>query len=356
MHKNIIWLSIDSLSDIFVTKKTMPFLDSLMASRFRNHVACTPYTSASWYNQITGQYAQDMGYTSFDLSRCNDRFFKGKHHHKLNVIQKFKEAGYYTVLDSIYADWMDWLPGWSESNKIAAHVFPHRPKHEPFLWVYHYPGIHHATTGPNRPQNLYRENYLALLPYHDAILNTWLKVERKHGDIIVVTSDHGITWIPNVDEHHGATLYESSIRTLFGLSGFGPGHDNYYSQTRNIDVGPTLLSLIGEDIPCEGINLFGGDIGGAGLAILETGSSWETPGFHSRFGVRTPEFKYVFDWTSEAVYALRDKSEDARYIQQDCVQIDRPDLVSLYREVLIDYLKKHSMEKQLTQLKEVIAL
>jgi len=355
--RNIIWLSIDSLSDIHVTPETMPTLCDLLELRFCNHVACTPYTSASWYNQITGKYAQDIGYDRFSLAGCNDIFFHKGYHLQSNVIQLFKEAGYQTVLDSFYADWMDWLPGFAQSNKIKSSVFPQRPKCSPFLWVFHYVGLHHDTTDKNRV-NLKRELYPAVLKKHDKIIGRWVDAVYQSGDILVITSDHGVTWVPGLDEHHGATLYESSIRTLFGIKGID-WQWNVTALSRNIDVAPTLLALaLEQKMDCEGVDLikiYNNEAIELDYAILETGSAWETPDFHSRFGVRWVYHKYVFDWTSEQVLALTKPILHPEYIAQDGTPNRSNSYLRAGREILGSYLASHGLERQYDKLQDVIA-
>lgn len=291
--RSIVWLFIDSLSSLYINADTMPFLNRQLEQSlyFTQHVVTTPYTMGAWYSQITGRYAQHNGYTGFALARNNDAFFKAGHQKQSNIIKVFKDAGYHTVIDSCHADFLDWLRGWNECHKILELKRPP----EPFLWVYHHPGIHRATTVPDRSRVLRREEFFKILREHDAKIQDFMEHYTKDEDIVVFTSDHGITWVPTVEQHHGASLYEGCIRTLFAIRGLGA--KKVPEMTRSIDVGPTLLDFINMELDdTDGINLIPCLDNMPELeVVLETGPSWQTPNFHSRFGVRDNRYKYCFN-------------------------------------------------------------
>lgn len=351
--RNIVWIFIDSLSSLYVNEDTMPFLNSQLEQSlyFTQHVVTTPYTMGAWYSQITGRYAQHNGYTGFALVRNNDAFFRAGHNEQSNVIQEFKKAGYYTVIDSCYADFLDWLRGWNESHKMRKLSRPL----EPFLWVYHHPGIHHATIVPDRDRVLRREEFFRILGEHDAKIQDFMKHYVRDEDIVMFTSDHGITWIPKVEEHHGASLFEGCIRTLFAIRGLGI--KKVPEMTRSIDVGPTLLSLLETQLDdVDGINLIPLVDNMPDLeTVIETGPSWQTPHFHSRFGIRDNRCKYCFNWNHESLHRVDEiiPIKDYKYIADDAVQIDDPNLMQHYRSKLIDYMHKYNLGMQEQKLQEV---
>lgn len=362
MRQNVVWLLIDSLSSLHVEPSTMPFLSGLLDQclHFTDHVTTTPYTSAAWYTMITGRYAQRCGYDAFSLGRCNDRFFQAGHHQQDNIIARAKAAGYHTVLHSPYAHSLDWLPGWSESVSLTPDALRRRseglrPVASPLLWVLHYAGLHHDTVGAKRDVALTQEYYPLVLRKHDKAIQRLVENCVQPSDILVIASDHGVTWVPTVDEHHGGSLYESSIRTLFALriGTRGPVR----GMTRSIDVAPTLASLL--DLPALP------DIDGESLwpqigrlwhleAILETGPSWQTPDYHSRFGIRGDRFKYIFNWTSETLHDLRFiASPDSKHIAREARQIEDQEVLEQYREKLLTYMHKYNLRKQIAQLGRV---
>lgn len=369
--RSIVWLFIDSLSSLYINADTMPFLNSQLEQSlyFTQHIVTTPYTMGAWYSQITGRYVQHNGYTSFSLAQNNDAFFRAGHQAQSNIIQEFKKAGYYTVIDSCYADFLDWLRGWSESHKIYDTALDkrklERPK-EPFLWVYHHPGIHHTTTGPNRDKLLRRDVFYKILREQDVKIKDFMECYTGNEDIIVFTSDHGITWVPTVEEHHGASLYEGCIRTLFAIRGLEVRRIDM--MTRSIDVGPTLLDLIGKGMnDTDSVDVIGKglhDTDGISLiphldnmprleAVLETGPCWQTPDFHSRFGIRDNYCKYCFTWGRESLHKVDEIFSDPEFIADDAVEIKDSELTRYYRGKLIDYLYRYDLEMQEQKLREV---
>ncbi|GAI47039.1 unnamed protein product, partial [marine sediment metagenome] len=152
-----------------------------------------------------------------------------------------------------------------------------------------------------------------ILPFVDAHIKAFVEKFTKPGDVIIYTSDHGLSWDKKHDRHHGASLSESGLRMLFAIKGLGVTGTIPKKMVRNIDVGPTIAGLIGDKIPdADGVDLLKKltpkslwkgipDLG----VVLETGGRERSPKRHDIFGYRDSQFKYVFDWDlGESLYKV----------------------------------------------------
>lgn len=373
--RNVIWLFIDSFSNIWISEDTMPFLNELLKNclYFEQCVTTVPYTAGSWMSQVTGRTSQRNGYRAYHLSYHNDLskadFLSRGYGEQSSVISAFKDAGYYIKFDSPTVGNKDWIHGYDERN-WSSHPSPFgdgdlskfnltRPEKEPFVWILHYLGVHHITC-TDMPKNMGKEKYLKIvLPYLDSELQAFAEHYVGPDDILVLTSDHGTSWNKAEERHHGASLLESGIRILFAIRGAGTT-SRIIEMTRSIDVGPTLAHFIGAKIEnSEGIDLLGGGkphkVEFPRLkAFIETGASDSCPHWHNIFGIRTNSHKYVFDfYKGESLYTVGKLVEDNEYICADYPAISDPPLQEKFHKEMLSCLEDRGLAMQARRLEQL---
>jgi len=383
--RNIVWLFIDSLSELLVNEEDSPFLWSELNKSlwFRHCITTTPYTGASYYSQITGRYAQHHGYNSYHIPAKSDR--ERVHSGQSDIISEFRKAGYHTVLvgpDRLIAREKSGLPptGPHMKNLLGGYVeirytepfqspeeFENatRPSTEPFLWFFHFPNFLHGLLGFH-----HRDRVRKILQQTDKRIQTFIENNVKSDDILIYTSDHGFGSRRRelgspAERHHGVTLMECCIRTIFAIKNIGT-QAKFDKMVRGIDVGPTLLSLIGRELDdTDGINLMPyvkqGQLPDL-EAVLETGPHETSRYAHNKFGIRDNKYKYVFNCRTskttqpwERLHSVIELEQKGKSIDDDGIILDKPKLLRKYREKVLAYLEQYSLgmqKKQLMQLKE----
>ena len=129
---------------------------------------------------------------------------------------------------------------------------------------------------------------------------------------IVVTSDHGEELWEHGGFEHGHALYDELVRIplLLKLPGAAPTAGVIPSQVRILDVGPTVLDLVGLDAPPT-------FVGRSLLPLVDGRDATDRVAFlegtlygHERIGWRTGRYTYVLDLHPEA--EIRDELYDRR--------------------------------------------
>lgn len=379
--RNIVWLFIDSFSNLWITEDTMPYLNTLLKNTlyFDQCVTVCPYTAGSWYSQVTGRYPQNNGHTGYHLSwsyaRNKEAFLAGGHGQQSNLISTLQSMGYHTKFDSPTVGNKDWTDGWDEANWVK-HPWPfgpgdpskgllERPTQEPFLWAFHYLGVHHITT-TEMPKYMGLDLYLHdVLPAIDREIQAFVETYVQPDDILVLTSDHGTSWDGKRERHHGASMLESGIRTLFAIRGAGVT-GRIPQMVRTIDVGRTVGGLVdAQSKDTDGIDLLAQYRVDEAYpprnkplrAIIETGASDSCPHWHNIFAVRDDTHKYIFDFYDgeELLETEPGMLSGGDWICADFHRESNDGAAILtYREILQSYFREHGMKMQLRRLRQFV--
>ena len=219
------------------------------------------------------------------------------------------------------------------------------PESPRFLWV-HYMDVHHPYVPPKEHQRCFRDQtiddrdavqlrrkmleapdeitdeelqslidlYDAEIRYVDEEIERLLDSIRSHwGEdvIFAFTADHGEEFLDHGRFSHAATFYDEVLHVPLLLSDGDLG-GTYDDLVGLLDIAPTLLEYAGGEQPEEfyGESLLRVESGDrsrddviAEWADLETGER--------RFGVRTPEWKYiVLEDDTKKLYNLRDDPDE----------------------------------------------
>jgi len=185
---------------------------------------------------------------------------------------------------------VDWLDGQAGSKPF-------------FLWVHVYDP--HAPFDPPSP---FRERYLGR-PYDGEIayvdqemgrlLDSLGKKSNPEQTIVAVLSDHGESLSEHGEYSHGVFLYDATLRIPWIMKGPGlPAGLRVKEQARTIDLLPTLLGLVGGEVPpaSQGASLLPAL---TGKPVDTTYSYAETlypkinMGWAELRGVRTSKWKYI---------------------------------------------------------------
>ncbi len=143
---------------------------------------------------------------------------------------------------------------------------PYRP-HKDFAGMFDDDGYepiakheHVLSMGVTQPSlNQERNNYDAFLANIDTEIGRLIASLREQGTLdhtyFIITADHGEMFERGTNGHYTGMLYEPVIRIpLLILVPGSQEHRDFLTPTNNIDLVPTLLNLVGVDIPasCEG--------------------------------------------------------------------------------------------------------
>ena len=145
----------------------------------------------------------------------------------------------------------------------------------------------------------YFNRYLGAIRSTDALIGELARELEARGlaesTLIVVLGDHGDAFGQHGHRAHGQTLYEDEVRIpiLLVNPGLFPRAERISRVGQQIDIGPTVLDLIGLPTPPEwqGTSLFATDR--PDRAYLFTGFH------HYLFGFVEGNFKYIYDATTD---------------------------------------------------------
>jgi choline-sulfatase len=193
-----------------------------------------------------------------------------------------------------------------------------------FLWVHLY--------DPHAPYNLsppfskeYRDRpYDGEIAYADRELSRLMDALRRKSPpektIVAVLSDHGESLGEHGELTHGVFLYDATLRIAFLMSGAGvPAGMRLKPQARTIDLFPTILDLMGGDVPSgiEGtslVPLFTGKDADTAVSYAETLYPKINLGWAELRGIRTNEWKYIHAPKPELYDLTRDPGETTNVV------------------------------------------
>jgi arylsulfatase A-like enzyme len=143
------------------------------------------------------------------------------------------------------------------------------------------------------------------------LLNQLKRMGRLENAIVVITSDHGEAFREHGTTEHGKNLYPEvyEVPLILHWPGHLPPGTRINAQVRSIDIAPTLLSLIGADIPAsfKGTTLpLAAGNGEDRIAISEVGLNGFIPELDYA-AVISAEYLYVHERRNDTVefYDLR---------------------------------------------------
>ena len=172
-----------------------------------------------------------------------------------------------------------------------------------FLWVHLY-DPHMPYHPPGGFTQKYKDKpYDGEIAYADQQIGRLLDVVRKksppESTIIALLSDHGESLAEHGEFTHGVFLYDSTLRIAFLMTGPGiPPGLRVKQQVRSIDFLPTVLAMLGGNVPdnVQGINLmptFSGKSVPTEISYEETLYPKIAMGWAELRGIRTNRWKYI---------------------------------------------------------------
>jgi len=200
-----------------------------------------------------------------------------------------------------------------------------------FLWA-HYFDPHAAYLPPEPYRSRYADDlYTGEIAYTDRQIGKLLAKLKTLGvrdrTLVVVTSDHGEGRGEHGEMTHALLVYDATLHVpmIFSAPPPFPQGAAVRSQVSLIDVMPTILDLVGVEVPdgLDGRSLLG--LGGDGPrpTYIENLSTQVLHGWAPLLGVRRDDYKFIFAPTPE-LYDLRgDPRElDNRYEQEPVLAAD----------------------------------
>jgi len=267
---NLILLVVDTLRADHLgayghERPTSPFVDELARGGvlFERVVAQSSWTKTSVPSMLTSTYPETNGVRRVD-DRLSERF--------ATLAETLREEGYVTLavqtnpwlrIESGAAHgFMEYAqPGWeggaARVNELALDALRRRP-HRPFFLYLHYMDVH----DPYTPLEDYRQFGAAPVDLYDGEIrqlddqlsefyDTLARFGLLADTLIALTSDHGEEFGEHGGRFHGGTLYEEQVRVPWILHWRHrlPEGRREPRLVRNLDIAPTLLSLVGIEIP-----------------------------------------------------------------------------------------------------------
>jgi arylsulfatase A-like enzyme/Tfp pilus assembly protein PilF len=209
-----------------------------------------------------------------------------------------------------------------------------------FMWV-HYFDPHAVYMAPEPFRSQYKHNpYNGEIAYVDSQIGALLSQLEELGvrdrTVVVYTSDHGEGLGEHGEQTHSLLIYDATLHVPMiwhAPAGIPPGK-LLERQTCLIDVVPTILHLLGKEIPEEldGINLCEQPAESKRAVQIETIATMTMHGWAPLIGVRRDDCKYILAPTPE----LYDLVEDPRELKN--LHDDMPDLVKEFRTQLVNRL------------------
>jgi arylsulfatase A-like enzyme len=178
-----------------------------------------------------------------------------------------------------------------------------KPSEPTFAWVHLFDA--HWPYHPPEPEfSKYKDKpYEGEIAYVDRVvgelLRAWNADDRGRRTITVLTSDHGESLGEHGELAHGVFLYDTTLRVPLIFSGPGiPPGTTVTDQVELVDVMPTILSLLGFELPggIDGRDL-GPVIAGGAIpprpAYVESLYGCLNYGWHGMRGLRTERWKAI---------------------------------------------------------------
>ncbi len=186
-----------------------------------------------------------------------------------------------------------------------------------FLWVHYFDP--HAVYLPPEP---FRSQYATALydgeiAYVDSQIGVLLTQLEDLGvrdkTLLIYTADHGEGLGEHGEQTHSLLVYDATLHVpmIFHAPAGLPKGKVLHRQTSLVDVVPTILGLLGEEIPEEidGKNLCLAPTPDDQPVLIETISTMTMHGWAPLLGVRRDDFKYILAPTPELYDLHRDPHE-----------------------------------------------
>lgn len=310
-----------------------PVIDGLARDGilFANTATPSPSTLPAHSSLLTGMYPFHHGARANGTFKLEDEV--------TTLAERFKAKGYRTgaaisafVLDSrfgldqgfdLYHDDL------TKGMKYAAHMFRERAAEltnepvtewlrenvgdEPFFFWVHYFDPHAVYLPPEPFRSAYRDDlYDGEIAYADSQIGLLLeeleKLKVRDKTLIVYTSDHGEGLGEHGEQTHSLLIYDATLRVPLVMSAPAklPRGKVIHRQSSLVDVGSTVLSLLGEEVPVEldGIDWTRQPRDRPRGVVIETISSMTLHGWAPLIGLRRDDYKYIQAPTPE-LYDLR---------------------------------------------------
>ncbi len=329
---NVLLVSLDTLRADHVgcygyASAATPTLDALAAGGVRcdQAIAPVPLTLPSHATLLTGLNPHHHGARTNGMFRLDDDV--------TTLAELLKTRGYHTgavisayVLDRRYGlaqGFDDYADDLTEGNRSSTFGYRERiaakanesairwlRKHhgEPFLMWLHYFDPHAPYTPPEPYQARFpNQPYDGEIAYVDEQLGHVLAVldelEVRDRTLVVAVSDHGESLGEHGEWTHGIMIYDATMRVpvIWNAPGALPAGLVVAGQIGLIDVMPTILDLLGEEIPpgLDGVSLLRADTiasaaPGTRELYIENISTKLQYGWAPLMGIRRNDLKFIF--------------------------------------------------------------
>jgi arylsulfatase A-like enzyme len=361
---NVVVIVLESIGQIYLRERpdAMPFLTSVGTSRpgvyFGNHYTTWPMTIKASFSLFCSEHpyadweretvinpaipcralpdvAHDAGYFTaivFSGDLAYDRRTRFLKHHELDVLLDSRnQPGREAV----------WKDSWGLDEQLTIRntlELVRGVKDRPFLVFYEMEAGHHpyACNAEHlaNPLGDDRANYLRALRYvDDRIRDVYESFEREglaDDTLFVVVSDHGEGFGQHPDSfYHGAKIFQEEA--LVPLVMFGPQVAHLTATvpwpTSHIDVAPTILGLLGLNVPCT---MKGRDLVTTSRHDLMIVAG-RAPG--EQYGLVDDRWKYILEANgADALYdVVADPGETTNRID------GQPERARVYRERVTDW-------------------
>ena len=209
-----------------------------------------------------------------------------------------------------------------------------------FLWVHYFDP--HAVYMPPEPfrTDYQHDLYDGEIAYVDSQIGVLLSQLEELGirerTLVVYTSDHGEGLGEHGEQTHSMLVYDATMHVpmILHAPSVLPQGKVIQRQTCLVDVAPTILHLLGVDVPeqLDGINLCQKPSEPYRSVLIETIATMTLHGWAPLVGVRRDDFKYILAPTSE----LYDLQADPRELVN--LHDDQLDTVRVFSGQLANWL------------------
>jgi len=330
---NIIFIMLDGFrrDRLSLCKNLSNFADE--SCFFANNITGAPYTIASMHSLFSSLYPSKNGVDGYNQIL---RFKKDK---IKTITQYLRDAEYTTTIDLI----QNVLPEqgfdvhydkkyYFESGETDDIAERHRKvinetneAKKPFFLNLHYVNVHDGMVkNVAKKYTDFDEEYFSDYKRNEERYNSYIleadeyigKIFNKINDlglfentIVAVFSDHGTSNGEKIGEKmYGSFVYDYTVRTVLLLKIPGETPKKILTQTRSIDLMPTILDIlcIEQNNSCMKIQgksllpLIKGEETEDRIAFSETGGlngPWPSPNKHNVFGIKYKNKKIIFNKT-----------------------------------------------------------
>jgi arylsulfatase A-like enzyme/Flp pilus assembly protein TadD len=298
-------------------------------------VTPSPATLPAHASLLTGRYPYRHGARANGTFRLEDRI--------TTLAERLGNAGYRTaamisafVLDArfgLHQGFEVYDDDLTRGIKYSPHMFRERPaevttesvtgwlrqngQESFFLWV-HYFDPHAVYLPPEPFRTQYRHApYDGEIAYVDSQIGALMEQLEALGvrdkTLVIFTSDHGEGLGDHGEQTHSLLIYDSTLHVplIFNAPSRLPQGKVIHRQTCLVDVVPTVLALLGEEVPddLDGVSLCQPPPAEPRPVLIETLATMTLHGWAPLVGVRREDHKYILAPTPELYDLQRDPGE-----------------------------------------------